>query len=118
MDKAALETLVTEALAAFERASSSAELEQEKARYLGKSGALTAQLKGLGKLSPEERPRAGAWINEAKLRIEDALSARRAALIAGRRRCAPRQRSAGRHAARPQARAWRDPSDRPYLADG
>jgi len=80
MDKAALEKLVTEALEAFERASSGAELEQEKARYLGKSGAVTAQLKGLGKLSPEQRPEAGAWINDAKLRIEEAVSARRAAL--------------------------------------
>jgi phenylalanyl-tRNA synthetase alpha chain len=80
MDKAALEKLVTEALEAFERASSGAELEQEKARYLGKSGAVTAQLKGLGKLSPEQRPEAGAWINDAKLRIEEAVSARRATL--------------------------------------
>jgi phenylalanyl-tRNA synthetase alpha chain len=80
MDKAALENLVAEAIQAFERASSSAELEQGKARYLGKSGALTAVLKGLSKLAPEERPRAGAWINEAKLSIEGALSARRAAL--------------------------------------
>jgi phenylalanyl-tRNA synthetase alpha chain len=80
MDKATLEKIVTEALAGFERASSGAELEQEKARYLGKSGALTAQLKGLSKLSPDERPEVGAWINESKLRIEDALSARRTAL--------------------------------------
>ena len=80
MDKAALDNLVAEAVEAFERAASTAELEQAKARYLGKSGALTALLKGLGKLAPEERPRAGAWINESKLRIEDALSARRAAL--------------------------------------
>jgi phenylalanyl-tRNA synthetase alpha chain len=80
MDKAAPENLVAEAIQAFERASSSAELEQVKARYLGKSGALTALLKGLSKLAPEERPRAGAWINEAKLSIEGALSARRAAL--------------------------------------
>jgi len=80
MDDAALEKIVSEALAAFERASSSAELEQEKASYLGKSGALTEQLKGLRKLSPEQRPQAGAWINEAKVRIENALADRRAAL--------------------------------------
>jgi phenylalanyl-tRNA synthetase alpha chain len=41
---------------------------------------LSALLKGLGKLTPQERPLAGGWINEAKARIEDALSARRAAL--------------------------------------
>jgi phenylalanyl-tRNA synthetase alpha chain len=80
MDKAALEKLVSEAVEAFARASTSAELEQAKARYLGKSGALTALLKGLGQLAPAQRPLVGGWINDAKLRIEDALSARRAAL--------------------------------------
>jgi phenylalanyl-tRNA synthetase alpha chain len=80
MDKAALDQLVSDAAEAFKRASSSAELEREKARYLGKSGALTALLKALSKLASEERPQAGAWINEAKLHIENALSARRAAL--------------------------------------
>jgi len=80
MNKAALDKLVGEAVAAFERASSSVELEQAKARYLGKSGALTAQLKGLGQLAPQERPVVGGWINDAKARIEDALSACRAAL--------------------------------------
>jgi phenylalanyl-tRNA synthetase alpha chain len=80
MDKAALERLVSEAVEAFGRASSSAELEQAKARYLGKSGALTGLLKGLGGLTPQERPLVGGWINDAKARIEDALSARRAEL--------------------------------------
>ena len=80
MDKAALDQLVSEAVEAFKRASSSAELEQAKARYLGKSGSLSALLKGLGKLTPQERPVAGGWINDAKGRIEDALSARRAGL--------------------------------------
>jgi phenylalanyl-tRNA synthetase alpha chain len=80
MDKAALDQLVSEAVEAFKRASSSAELEQAKARYLGKSGSLSALLKGLGKLTPQERPVAGGWINDAKARIEDALSARRAGL--------------------------------------
>ena len=80
MDKAALDQLVSEAVEAFKRASSSAELEQAKARYLGKSGSLSALLKGLSKLTPQERPVVGGWINDAKARIEDALSARRAGL--------------------------------------
>jgi phenylalanyl-tRNA synthetase alpha chain len=80
MDKAALEKLVGEAAAAFERADSGAELEQGKAHYLGKSGALTALLKKLGGLPPEERPLAGSLINEAKARIEAALEARRTGL--------------------------------------
>jgi phenylalanyl-tRNA synthetase alpha chain len=80
MDKAGLEKLAAEAAEAFERASSSAELEQAKAGYLGKSGALSALLKELSKLAPQERPLVGGWINDVKARIEDALSARRVAL--------------------------------------
>jgi len=75
-----LEKLVADAIQAFERASSAAELEQIKARYLGKSGALGELLKGLGKLPQEQRPAAGSRINEAKARIETALTARREAI--------------------------------------
>jgi len=77
-----LDQLVTDARFAFAHAASAAELEQVKARYLGKSGGLTEMLKGLGKLSPEERPAAGARINQAKLALESALQARRDALKA------------------------------------
>jgi phenylalanyl-tRNA synthetase alpha chain len=56
-------------------------LEQAKSRYLGKSGLLTEQLKGLGKLSAEERPAAGAAINVVKQGVEDALKARRDAIL-------------------------------------
>jgi len=80
MDKAALDKLVDEAATTFERVDSAAELEQAKARYLGKSGALTAWLKKLGELPPEQRPLAGGLINEAKARIETALETRRGAL--------------------------------------
>jgi phenylalanyl-tRNA synthetase alpha chain len=72
-----LDTLVAEATAVLESASSNAELEQLKARYLGKSGALTEQLKSLGKLPPAERPAAGSRINEAKARLEAIIAARR-----------------------------------------
>src|SRR5689334_24578796 len=76
-----LSKLVDEAAGAFARASSTAELEQVKARYLGKSGAIGEQMKTLGKLMPAERPAAGARINQAKDQIEAALAARRQALI-------------------------------------
>jgi len=75
-----LEQLVDEALQAFARASTAAELEQTKARYLGKSGALTELSKGLGKLPADQRAAAGSRINDAKARVEAALSARREAL--------------------------------------
>src|SRR5690349_23144955 len=75
-----LAKLVDEAAAQFARAASASELEQVKARYLGKSGAIGEQMKGLGKLDPAERPAAGARINQAKDLIEAALLARRQAL--------------------------------------
>ena len=56
------------------------ELENVKARYLGKSGALTELLKGLGKLSTEERPIMGSRINEAKNILEATLRSRRNAI--------------------------------------
>ena len=49
------DTIVEQALAQFSGITDAAQLDQAKARYLGKSGALTALLKTLGKLSPEER---------------------------------------------------------------
>ena len=78
-----LEKLVDEAAQAFAAATSAAELEQVKARYLGKAGAVTDLLKGLGKLPAAERPQAGSRINEIKNRIDAALTARREAMAQG-----------------------------------
>jgi len=75
-----LDRIVERALEAFRGAADPASLENAKARYLGKSGELTALLKGLGALAPEERRSAGARINAAKQAVEQALEARRAAL--------------------------------------
>jgi phenylalanyl-tRNA synthetase alpha chain len=75
-----LDAIVAEAVALFAAIADPAELEQAKARFLGKQGALTERLKGLGKLPPEEKRAAGARINEAKDRIEQALAERRGAL--------------------------------------
>ena len=82
MDK--LDQLVEEAVAAFAAVSDTAQLDQVKARFLGKSGSLTERLKSLGKLPPEERRTAGAEINRAKSAVEAALEARRATLRAER----------------------------------
>ena len=75
-----LDRLVQQAEADFAAAVDGAALEQAKARYLGKSGSLTEQLKGLGKLAADARREAGAAINHAKTAIEQALEARRQAL--------------------------------------
>jgi phenylalanyl-tRNA synthetase alpha chain len=75
-----LEKTVSAALEQFSRIDDAAELEQAKARFLGKAGALTDLLKGLGKLPAEERRQAGSRINAAKDQLEAALAARREAL--------------------------------------
>lgn len=75
-----LDNLISEATNLFEGIDDAAELEQAKARYLGKSGSLTELLKGLGKLSQEERPAMGSRINQAKEAIESALNSRRDAI--------------------------------------
>ena len=72
-----LQQILDQALQQFALISDEAELEQVKARYLGKEGSLTVLLKGLGKLSVEERPAAGARINQVKQGIEAALQQRR-----------------------------------------
>jgi phenylalanyl-tRNA synthetase alpha chain len=75
-----LQQILDQALKQFAEISDEAELEQVKARYLGKEGSLTVLLKGLGKLSAEQRPAAGARINQVKQGIEAALQQRRDAL--------------------------------------
>ncbi|OGS80490.1 MAG: phenylalanine--tRNA ligase subunit alpha [Gallionellales bacterium GWA2_55_18] len=75
-----LQQILDQALQQFAAIGDETELEQVKAKYLGKEGSLTALLKGLGKLSAEERPAAGARINQVKQSIEAALQQRRDAL--------------------------------------
>ena len=72
-----LQQILDQALQRFAAIGDEAELEQVKAKYLGKEGSLTTLLKGLGKLSAEERPAAGARINQIKQGIEAALQQRR-----------------------------------------
>ncbi len=76
-----MEHIISEAQQDFAACETIQDLEQAKARYLGKSGLLTEQLKGLGKLSAEERPAAGATINVVKQAVEEALRDRREAIL-------------------------------------
>jgi len=76
-----LDDILPEAQRDFAACNNIQDLEQAKARFLGKSGSLTEQLKGLGKLSAEERPAAGAAINVVKQGVEEALKARRDVIL-------------------------------------
>lgn len=69
--------LIEQARAAFAAAVDNASLENEKARFLGKTGAITHQLKALAALPIEEKRRQGAAINQLKEVIEELLAQRR-----------------------------------------
>ena len=72
-----LSELIESARQDFAQAEQPAALEDAKAKYIGKSGAVTALMKSLGQLAPEERRARGQEINKAKAAIEAALNARR-----------------------------------------
>jgi phenylalanyl-tRNA synthetase alpha chain len=75
-----LDRLVRDAEQAFSQAADPAALENAKALFLGKNGALTEQLKMLGRADPEAKKTLGAAINAAKTQVESLLAARRGAL--------------------------------------
>jgi len=68
-----LEQLIEKAKLAFANIHQSAQLESEKAKYLGKDGLLTSELKDLAKLPLEQKKTKGADINNAKKILEDLL---------------------------------------------
>ena len=74
--KQQLEQIKTAALAAIAEAQNSADCENVRVKYLGKKGELTAILKSMGGLSPEERPIMGQLVNTAKAEVDAALSAK------------------------------------------
>ena len=57
-------------------------LGQVRIKYLGKKGELTAVLKGMGKLSAEERPVIGALANEIRSNLENEIDEKKAQLAA------------------------------------
>ena len=72
-----LSQIVSEAKAAFAAAATPAALEDAKAKFLGKTGSITALMKGLSKLSHEEKREMGQALGATKRAIEEALEARR-----------------------------------------
>ena len=78
----ALEALVQQSEQALRDARDLQALDEVRVRYLGKKGALTEYLKGLGQLPAEERPRVGEAVNRAKQSLQSAIDARRAELEA------------------------------------
>ncbi|MYA29642.1 MAG: phenylalanine--tRNA ligase subunit alpha [Gammaproteobacteria bacterium] len=75
-----LQDRAREALAEIESAATPEALEELRVRLLGRKGEITAQLKALGSLPPQERPAAGKAVNEAKNAISAAIAGRKRAL--------------------------------------
>lgn len=75
-----LAALTEEALKLVADAQDLAALDHVRVEYLGKKGQITALLKSLGALSAEERPAAGAKINEAKDAVQEQLTLRKQAM--------------------------------------
>ena len=71
-----LQTLIKQAGNEVEEAADLTALDQLRVRYLGKKGVLTAYMKQLKDVSPEQRPLLGQKINEAKQSVQKAIEAR------------------------------------------
>ncbi|MCI7808518.1 phenylalanine--tRNA ligase subunit alpha [bacterium] len=80
--KEQLEQIKKNALASLDEAASPAALEELRVKLLGKKGELTAVLKQMGKLSPEERPVMGQLANSVRAEIETRLEQRKSAIHA------------------------------------
>ncbi|MBO7739280.1 MAG: phenylalanine--tRNA ligase subunit alpha, partial [Oscillospiraceae bacterium] len=71
--KTKLEEIKRASLEAIANSADAAELEALRIKYLGKKGELTAVLKQMGSLSPEERPIMGQLANEVRAAVESAI---------------------------------------------
>ncbi|MGH2413615.1 MAG: phenylalanine--tRNA ligase subunit alpha [Microcystaceae cyanobacterium] len=72
-----LQTLQAEAKGAIAAATTLEQLEQLRIGYLGKKGQLSQILRGMSKLTPEDRPCIGALANEVKDALQDHLERQR-----------------------------------------
>ena len=68
--KEKIEAIRAAAKSAIAASADENEIEELRVKYLGKKGELTAMLKQMGSLSPEERPAMGQLVNEAKQKLE------------------------------------------------
>jgi phenylalanyl-tRNA synthetase alpha subunit len=75
-----VDKLAAQAVEEIREAAGLADLDQLRVRYLGKKGVLTALLKELGRLPPEERPKAGQQVNDAKQQLSVLIEQRQAEL--------------------------------------
>ncbi|CUB05918.1 phenylalanine--tRNA ligase subunit alpha [Marinomonas fungiae] len=77
-----LKQILADALAAVAASDNEAGLDEVRVQYLGKKGALTSLLKQLGNVAPEDRPKFGQLVNEAKEQVQEKMTERKTALAA------------------------------------
>ncbi len=75
-----LQAILQQALSAIDAANEPAELENLRVHYLGKKGQLTSQLKQIGSLPAEERPKFGDKVNQIKQQVAEVLQAKKQTL--------------------------------------
>ena len=75
-----LDNLESDIVAAIEGAENENALEEVRVASLGKKGSISEQMKTLGKMSPEERKTMGPALNGLKVKITDAIAARKEVL--------------------------------------
>lgn len=75
-----LQEIRQEASAAIKTADSLTALNDQRIKYLGKKGSLTAILRGMGKLTPEERPRVGQLVNDLRKELETLIEEKQSVL--------------------------------------
>ncbi|GAB6033865.1 phenylalanine--tRNA ligase subunit alpha [Galenea microaerophila] len=72
-----LQAILSRAEEAIQSVANHADLDALRVQFLGKKGELTALMKSMGQLSPEERPKVGQWINEAKQQVQQLLGSKK-----------------------------------------
>lgn len=77
-----LQTILEQAKSAIAAAEKPSELEEMRVQYLGKKGELTAQLKQIGSLPHEERPKFGDKVNQVKQEVAELINLKKASLDA------------------------------------
>ena len=75
--KEKLQSIKEEALKAIEQADLPEKLNDVRVKYLGKKGELTAVLKGMKDVAPEDRPKVGQMVNETREAIEKVMEERK-----------------------------------------
>ena len=71
--KERLESIKQEAIRQIQASDVPEKLNDVRVRFLGKKGELTAVLKGMKDVAPEERPKVGQLVNETRAAIEELL---------------------------------------------